>query len=199
MQPALDQFRTNLSHVRNLGAIYRVLRVQTTGVLDLSDLLRAELVLAVSAFDHYVHETTRLGMLEIHAGQRTATAAFLRFPISMESMRQSMNTPISQAWLENEIRARHGWQSFQQPDKVADAIRLVSEIRLWDQVAARLGGNPQDIKQRLNLIIDRRNKIAHEADSNPTVPGGRWPIDEALVNGAIDFLEQIASAIHMCL
>ena len=63
MKPAFDQFRTNIVRVRNLGSIVDALASQTTGVLDLSDVLRAEIVLAVSALDQFVHEIVRLGML----------------------------------------------------------------------------------------------------------------------------------------
>ena len=45
----------------------------------------------------------------------------------------------------------------------------------------------------LALIVDRRNKIAHEADMDPTSPGSRWPIDELLVQDVIDGLEQIGT------
>lgn len=76
---------------------------------------------------------------------------------------------------------------------------MTSDIKLWEEIANHLGSNPQDIKQRLNLIIDRRNKIAHEADINPTFPGDRWPIDEALVDEAINFIKQIAETIYQVL
>jgi len=60
MQTVINQFRTNISRVRNLGSIFGALNSQTTSVLDLSDILRAELVLAVSALDHFIHELVRL-------------------------------------------------------------------------------------------------------------------------------------------
>ena len=75
MQSALDQFQGNIARVRNLGCIYRALEGQTTAAVDLSDLLRAELVLAVSALDQYIHELVRLGMLEINQGARQETPA----------------------------------------------------------------------------------------------------------------------------
>lgn len=59
----------------------------------------------------------------------------------------------------------------------------------------RLGIDAGTAKTHLNLIIDRRNRIAHEADMYPGRPGARWPIDEILVREAIDTLEQIADAI----
>lgn len=200
MEAAIDQFRTNISRVRHLGTIYKALRVQTTGVLDLSDILRAELVMAVSALDHYIHEVTRLGMMEAYQGNHARTPAFLRFSISLDSVLQGIQSPSGLGLLDGEIKKQHGYQSFQQPDKIADAIRLISDVKLWPEVGKQIGMAAQDVKKHLTLIIDRRNKIAHEADINPTIGPGRpnnlWPIDEILVDKAIDFIEQVAEAIY---
>jgi len=73
MLAAINEFRTNIQRVRNLGGIYSALSVQTTSAIDLSDILRSELVMAVSALDYYVHELVRIGMLEVyrHRGRHT--------------------------------------------------------------------------------------------------------------------------------
>jgi RiboL-PSP-HEPN len=199
MQAAIDQFKTNSTYVRDLGSIYKALRAQVTGAIDLSGILRAQLVMSVSALDHYIHEIVRLGMLQIYQGKRAETPAFLRFSISLESVRQGINTPTSCDWLEAEIRLRHGWQSFQHADKIAEAVRLISPVKLWEEVSKQLGIDPQDTRRRLNLIIDRRNKIAHEADMDPTFPGLRWPINDILVDQSIDFIEEVAEAIYRVL
>ena len=91
MQEAIDQFVANLGRVRNLGALVDALESQTTDVLDLSDILRAELVLSVSALDHYVHEIVRIGMLEAYRGARHKTQQFLNFTVSLESALSSVS------------------------------------------------------------------------------------------------------------
>lgn len=196
MQAAIDQFRANIERVRNLGAIFKALRSQTTDALELSDILRAELVMGVSAFDHYVHELVRLAMLEIYRGHRTAPAAFLRFQVRLDRIIQGMANPADDSWLESQIRSRHGYQSFQRPDKIADAIRLISDVELWNEVGQQLGMSPQDAKEKLTLIVERRDKIAHEADMDPSFPGRRWPIDEVLTDDAISFIELLADTIY---
>ena len=123
MQAAIDQFRVNIARVRNLGVIYNTLNAQTTAAIDLSDILRSELVMAVSALDYYIHEIVRLGMLEIYRGTRPETSAFLRFQISLERVRQAASALTSDDWLDNEIRECHGWRSFQQAKPIAGAIR----------------------------------------------------------------------------
>ncbi len=66
-------------HTENLNLLDRV-----EVVVDLNDLLRAEMVLIVSALDHFVHELARLGMMEIWRGIRPATAAYLKFSVSLK-------------------------------------------------------------------------------------------------------------------
>jgi len=249
MQSALDQFRISITRVRDLIALHNSVKAQATGAPDVSDMLRAALVLAVSALDYYVHEVVTLGMLEIHRGQRseptpsanTTQSAFSRFNVSLGGARQErlaaidiaswLETEIEQthgyaflqqsytvaalipaisssvvnrlnnaSWLEDEIRERLGYQSFQQPKKIAEAIRYISDKNLWDEVANKISRPAKDIKQQLNSIVDRRNKIAHEADIDPTFNiGNRWNIDEVLVGNAVDFIEQIVESIHQVL
>lgn len=194
MQRALDQFHANLVRVRSLGGIHASLAASTTPALDLSDLLRAQIVLAVSAFDTLVHEVARLGMLESASGARPVTDALRRFQISFEAAQSAPSSPAL-AWLDDEIRRRHSYLSFQMPDKVADAIRHVSDVQLWNEVGRRLRRPSEDVKLELRLLVERRNKIAHEADADPSFPGTRWPIDPAMTKRAIDFLESVGSAI----
>lgn len=197
MQAAIDQFRVNIGRVRNFGTMYKILSAQTTQVLDLSDILRAELVMAVSALDQYIHGLVRLGMLEAYSGHRVQTQAFLRFQVALGGALQGISAPTSADWLEEQIRTRHGYQSFQHPDNIAGAIRLISDAQLWNEVANHLGMTPQDVKQELALIVDRRNKIAHEADMDSSLLGKRWHIDDVLVDNAINFIEQLAESIYI--
>ncbi|MDT9178778.1 MAG: HEPN domain-containing protein [Limnospira sp. PMC 1291.21] len=63
-----------------------------------------------------------------------------------------------------------------------------------------MGKSAQDIKQQLSAIVDRRNKIAHQADIDPSFGiGNRWPIDDRLVSDCVDFLEQLVETIHQVL
>ena len=195
MSVPLDQFRENIGRVRNLVSIFKALRPQVTPAIDLSDVLRAALVLGVSAFDRYIHEVVRIGMLEAFAGKRPNTTAFLSFQVSTSSVKQALSSPLDTDWLDIEIRRQHGYRSFQRSTHVANAIGLISSVALWEEVARQLGASAAATKDQLNLIVDRRNKIAHEADMDPGSPGARWPIDELLVEQATKFLEDTAGAI----
>jgi hypothetical protein len=249
MLSVLDQFRASIARVRDLISIHNSVKAQSTSALDLSDILRAALVLAVSALDYYVHEVVTLGILEIHRGQRSepspspnsSQSAFSRFQVSLGGARKErliamdiaswleneiqqsqgyaflqqshtvssllpaitscvMDKLNNSSWLEDEVRERLGYQSFQQPEKIAEAIRSISDKKLWDEVSTKLGVPTKDVKQQLSAIVDRRNKIAHEADIDPTYGiGSRWYIDEVLVNDAVNFIEQVVESIHQVL
>ncbi|MCU7242978.1 MAG: HEPN domain-containing protein [Microcystis sp.] len=71
---------------------------------------------------------------------------------------------------------------------------------MWKEVASKLNKPAKDIKNQLSAIVDRRNKIAHEADIDPSYGiGSRWNIDENLVNDAVTFIEQLVENIHQVL
>ena len=199
-----------MTRVRNLGGLYTALDNTTTSVMDLTDLLRAQIVMIVSALDLYIHEITRIGMLAIYNGERSQTAAFLRFQVTLGSAMQGMSGTdkedddggkewLDDKWLDVEIRERHGHQSFQDPNNIADAIRLFSACELWPSVAKQLNLDVKDVKDQLSAIVKRRNQIVHEADLVPTYPGTitRWSISLADVTSTLDFIEKVCEAIDI--
>src|SRR5712692_3792178 len=97
MQRANDVFRANLDRVRAIHGLFLTLSRQVTPALDLTDLLRAEFVLIVSAFDHFVHELTLAGMLETWDGRRAATSAYQRFPIPLGGAARFANSATGRA------------------------------------------------------------------------------------------------------
>lgn len=148
MQSAIDLFRISMARVRDLIAVHNSLKAQASSVLDLSDMLRAALVLAVSALDYYIHEVVRIGMLEIHRGERPEPPGFSAFQISLGSARLGINARQNiDSWLEDEIRQRHSYKSFQQPEAIADAIRLICDKKLREEVSTKMSRRAKDIKQ----------------------------------------------------
>ena len=196
MRQVAKTFHDNLQRVEELGGLHFALTSLTTPALDPSDLLRAQIVLGVSALDHYVHELTVRGMLEVYDGNRPQTDAFAKFDVPLVALTGSSPIRLNRAAFEDVVRQRHSFLSFQQPDKIADAVRLFSSTQLWPSVAAKLGTDAQQAKNRLRLIVDRRNKIAHEADMDPSYPGTRWPITSPDVQSTIGTIKQICQAIH---
>jgi hypothetical protein len=103
---------------------------------------------------------------------------------------------------ELEVRSRLSRVTYQHPDDIADGIRMVSACALWNEVALRVGATPAtmigtsvDLRKRLAVIVDRRNKIVHEGDLQPTLPRTPWTIDRADLSQVTTFIIDVVSAI----
>src|SRR5271166_2867336 len=149
MQKAIDDFEASMARVRALHALQHSFAKLLTVAVDLSDILRAEVVLAVSALDYFVHELTRLGMLESWSESRARTDAFQRFQLPL-SMAGGLSSPTTaHQILDAEIRSKHSFLSFQHPDRIADAVRLFSNVKLWEEVGKDMGLSAQVVKSSL--------------------------------------------------
>jgi len=195
MNNSINQFRNNIQYVKNLDGLYQVLKNSTTSALDISDILRSELVLAVSSLDHFVHNTVEEGILEIFQGTRTSTNSFHDFHVSMSNVQYALKNPANNVWLKDQIHKNIGYQSFQKSDKISTILKLITVKKIWDEVAIIMNIDKNHIKLQLDLIINRRNKISHEADLDPTYPNKRWSIDEIMVNTSIQHIENVCESI----
>src|SRR5437016_13826008 len=130
MRNALNQFESNIRSARHLGELSTVVQDLTKGVVDVSDILRSELVLSVSALDHLVHELCRVGMIEIAEKKRSATDAYFRFQLPIRATEIALGGTLPSIWMSDAVRERHSWQSFQDPEKLAEALRLISSKKL---------------------------------------------------------------------
>jgi hypothetical protein len=136
-------------------------------------------------------------MLEIFNGSRTPTDAFLKFQVSVELLQRIVSDGSAVAEFENEIREKHSYLSFQHPDRISEAVRLFHPDPIWPEIGNRLSVPASNIKTKLKLIVERRNKIAHEADMDPSYPGSRWPITKADAINTVTFIENICETIDL--
>src|SRR3989344_4580778 len=130
-QIVLDEFNSNIKRILDLHNLYVILRKNTEEILDISDILRAEIVLIVSALDCYIHNLIKEKMIEVFKGNLPETDSFKKFRIPLEEVKNAINNPSSFSWLENEVYSQHSWKSFQQSKKIEEAIALISPKRLW--------------------------------------------------------------------
>lgn len=194
MTIAFSQFVINIEEVKKTQLIATSLSVPTSSIVDTSSILRSCIVSSVSAIDHLIHELTIIGMTEIFDGTRRATQKYNNHTVSLGFIATITSTP-SAATFSSEIRKNLGWHTFQRPDKIKDAIALFNPIQLWQQVASTIGDSELNLKTQLNLIVDRRNMIAHEADIEPIFKTKR-AISDVDVKGTIDFIEKLGTTIY---
>jgi len=197
MQAAISNFNECIARISDLHYTYIALTQVTEKALDISDILRSEIVLTVSALDYFVHEVTATGMIEILSGKRKSTKAFRAFRVPVKDFSfLYCNSDEHLNWFMDEIRDQHSWRSFQQSKAINDALRLVTEEDIWEGTARRMNKTREELKQTVDLVADRRNKIAHEADIDPSFPGSRWPITESDANHVISFIKEFCCSLY---
>lgn len=192
MTSAKIHFEQNILRVKNLGLIYQNIQTQTTENLD--DILRAQYVMLVSALDHFIHEIVRLGMIETYNNNRTPTKSFKDFILNSDKnilFQKAIMEEKNSGWLNGQIRHRNGFKSFQEADKIKEALLLILDKDIWEEVSEILD---TDIKRKLNLIIDRRNQISHEADIEPINQELREIREDDIIY-SIDLIESLVNTI----
>ncbi|MBR8235535.1 hypothetical protein K6W26_15855 [Burkholderia sp. AU42008] len=176
-----------------------------TAALRPDELLRAEWVARVSALDLYVHELVAQKMLETFEGVRPAASGFGKFVIPTDVLmriRGASNFVNAAAAFDLEVRTRLGYLTYQDPEKIADGIRMISNCELWNEVALALGATSatkvdraKAIKRSLSIVVERRNKIAHEGDLQPGIPRDPWPIIKADIRDVSRLIFDIVESI----
>src|ERR1019366_1600349 len=107
MHSALDQFKENLDRTRELGVLASAVQTMTTSAVDVSDIWRAQIVLVVSALDHFVHELVRLGMIECAKGSRPKTDSYLRFQMPLNAVEAAFGGATHESWVGETVREKH--------------------------------------------------------------------------------------------
>lgn len=194
MKTALEQFNQEIQRVKNLIAIYDYLMADPQNSHDASDILRSCIVLGISALDAFIHDIIRIGMVEVLHGKRDQTKEYKKIGFTL----QQVYFDPQYAWFERRIYEDHGEKSFQNPLAIAQAIKHISEKDLWKEICNEFKEIPEaEIKQRLKLIVTRRNQIAHEADIDKgQSPPSKRPIESKEVREHIDFIENLANAMY---
>jgi hypothetical protein len=195
-----------------IGRARNLLDVGGTGALSTSvrgDMRRLSIVMAVSALDTYMHRLVvdrcyrherlppGLSRLTIDfndlLGQADETAA---------AARKEPYKPKPRVGVKRTLRDRLLRETFQSFDEVGNAMAMAGRTgHPWQAVGKRLAPpmSPAEVKERLNAIVVRRNRIVHEGDyvrmERPRTPK-RNGISHTQAERDIDFLSDLIDAIH---
>lgn len=198
-------FKANIEYARRMVLAGQSLAPFQSQVLDIGDFYRAAWVQAVSALDHWLHEELYRRVAEL-AGEDDPhlphqLTKFELPLIKVEEVRRGVTT-LAEAVSEH-VKAKWGNASLQNPRKISEALKLVTEQDVWSKAATQLNEwhhgrtslTAQSLKKRYTAITERRNKIAHEADLLDGDLEHRRPISDAEAADAINWVERIALAI----
>lgn len=197
MRRALTVFETVLQDTEQAHIIYTYLDKVVKAPIDYSDLLRWQWVQSVSALDKLIHDLVRLGMLEIFQSRRSLTPKFASFAIDINFHMQLVAAPTSAINLfESQILKKHSFLSFQDPDKISDALSNIwDEPHKWKCISAKMQLEESRVKTQLKNIVIRRNQIAHAGDY-PNLMLERQEIEPNDVKDVVDFIKNLGENIY---
>lgn len=178
MNPSLEavrrQFMDDITSCMDTVGIADNLAKSLPG-LNLDELYRYSLAGAVSALDTCVHSVVRAAsVLQL---QGIGPSHALELPISSDLYRRHFQgdaTAIGE--IESAVRLAHGRWSMQFSADIANAIKTVCSRPLWINIADGDPSKAKSLKDSLDAVVRRRNKIVHESDLDPSL-GEKWPID----------------------
>jgi len=157
----------------------------------MGDLLRAALVMAVSAMDAYFHAKI-VRWVVTHS--RNPSSHLLKQKITVEDFLSALQRTKKLTALQSAIKRTLSYQSLQDPDKIAEALRLIGVSDFWDRIA-KDGEDKTELRTRLKQIVGRRHQIAHEGDLSQSKKARNRsrPICQKEVVDAVDFISEVVT------
>lgn len=192
----IEQFKLHISEIKKMRDLYNFNSQILSPGIDIDGVLRSEIVFIVSALDQYIHQMILDRMIDIILNNRSNPSSFCKLLLGLDSLNNILNivntgnmTDIV-PFIEQDIKIKLSWRSFQQPDKINEALKMINDKNIWKEVSTLYGMAVNDIKERLSVIVKRRDCIAHEADFDP-VNNCQYSISPSITKEAVNFIIDI--------
>lgn len=193
-----NSFKRHIEDIRRVDHIYDHLVNQfNLPSADLCDLLRIQLVNAVSAFDWLMHEYVHAGIMKQLMGNAPMTPKVKGFSIDAHTYSQlaTLNDREKYEVLSARVYSVLRTMSFQSPEKIKDGLSYIwEEPRKWQLLSQECGLSEEDLRDKVKLYVERRNQIVHEADVDFS-SGDRRVLGVGAFKDGIDLFFSLAYAI----
>jgi hypothetical protein len=162
----------------------------------MSNLLRASIVMSVSALDAYFHQKVIENITVKLRRKQDYPKALKNLDIKVSDFMAVCNMEYRSAAIKRAISTGLGYRPLQNPGKIAEALSLLGIENFWAEVAIQMGEEEDDIKNRLNSIANRRHLIVHEGDISLSKKSGHRSrgIRPKYVGDSISFLSRLVDA-----
>lgn len=192
-----NRFTSNLLSIKSQFQLVEQLKAENN--IQYKDILRSQIVFLDSAFDFFMHEVTKYGMVQIFQGVWKKTERYNNFTIRLGEISDVLNNPEQENWFLDIVNDSYAEDTFMSADAVIGQLNLIGVK--WQSVADRAfyeqgSTTPtnQKLKHTLNALFKRRNQIAHQADCLHET-GAKINIEREDVEKYITDIEKIATAI----
>ena len=161
IQFSLDQikrhFDENMAAIASLSDVAKAIAAEKPH--DAEAIWRAQLILAESALDFYLHELSKIGIQKMFSGDWTRTDAFNNLKVPMAKVMAATENPESMDWLLEYANDKVSHEIYLEPGDIRKQCTLMNIN--FDEVCDKFGSS---FKSRLKELYQRRNQIAHQTD-----------------------------------
>lgn len=198
---AKNNFDRNITSVDDLIKIYEIISTQLPILkVQSSEILRAVIVLSVSALDNFLHDFFRTEIVDSYLGVGNFNIQFDKLKISIKALTEIENSTSvaeKQNYLTNELRKIQKTESYQSSKSIENIFSILGVKGIWTKLSDIGIDNLSsiDIKNELANIIDRRNKISHESDWD-FVNQSKYPISLEDTNYVVDFIKKFVQGVN---
>jgi HEPN superfamily RiboL-PSP-like protein len=165
-----------------------------------SEILRAALVAAVSAFDKYMHDAAVIKCYKLLTGAQKdiprklkdfETPTFEAFEAMKAIRKDASSRPGSS--LKKALQKKLHRMTFQSASDVDSCIALMGVSKFWSRLATEIkgGSTSETLKKELNGFVKRRNSIVHEADIERKISSAKVSYNEIKKTHATDAIAYV--------
>jgi len=190
---ALKTFQACIDRCQHMLELYNWLEINTSGALYKDDLLRSCYVLGVSGLDSLFVELCTNRFLRICEGEIPKTGSFAKIKLDAQSVLEGRHCSeiLKESYYKTIIH-----RSYQHPEQIRKYVKEIYDGDFWKDVAREMGYYKKDVEGILENIVERRNRIAHAGDVDPTYGFVRsYNINADETKQAVDFLISLGFAV----
>ena len=190
----IEIYKKNILAINNSISIYQYLESQAKN-LDATILLRAQFVLIVSALDTYVHTLVINKIIDSFFSSDQEIDIQIDIPLSLAFEIENANDDEKKEKLYSFLIKKLSKDSFQSRKSIEYAFAIIGINKIWSQLGEKMNMKSDDVKNTLAIIVNRRNKIAHESDWN-NITGSYEDIEVDDVLQCKKFIDSLVYAMN---
>lgn len=196
------RFDENINSIRERFYLAEELMVNDQ-VDQAEDMYRTQIVFLESALDYYIHCLSIHASIEMSKDKWTKTGGYRNLVVPIEKVFEAIERPEDTAWIEEVIVGHHSSKTYMSCNEIKGQLSLVSnDTKLFKKIADKMyyvrGGSEKtekSLKQLLDSIFLRRNKIAHQSDREHGT-GRKFDIDKIEVENYVDKISEFVEYLH---
>lgn len=198
---AYYSFVRNMASVDDLLMVYNSVSENIPSLsIQADEILRASIVICVSALDNFMHDFYRTEIVESYLGTGNFNVKFENLNITISGMRDidnSLSIEAKRNYMLTEMRKIQRTETYQSPKSIEYIFNNLNVKNIWAQLQdiGVMKMSAIDIKNELATIIDRRNKISHESDWD-FINEKKYPIDFEMAKSTVDFIKSFVDGVN---